>query len=185
MKHLKNVVLFTSMFGASMAAQSSELLNNASNTWEFEQYKNSLIQEIKDTHTSYQTMINESGSVHIMAPAAPLSSFEIRGVISSNYPQWEGIAPNAFSTTQDHGGREVYILTREIGYANPSSRIAKLNGSSLSVIDTHPVTSGSSVVGYLVVWKYSVGTFTSGTATASARSINFPNNQEDDRLYIR
>ncbi|MBQ4864732.1 DUF4879 domain-containing protein [Pseudoalteromonas sp. MMG013] len=185
MNTLKKLLMAAVVASTCATANSSELLNNAMQSWEFQQYQAQLKQEIIDTHNSYQTYIKESGQVHTMAPAAPLSSFEIRGAISTQYPQWEFVTESAFSTSQNHGGNELYIVTREVGYANPASRLAKINGSNLSIIDTQPVTSGNLVVGYLVIWKYPHTNFTSGSATASARSINFPNNLEDDRLYIR
>ncbi|RJE76989.1 hypothetical protein BGP78_01715 [Pseudoalteromonas sp. MSK9-3] len=185
MSKVKKLGIAAIFAGMSVTAHSSELLDSTLKNWEFQQYKEQLAQEIIDTHQSYQTFIAESGQVGTLAPAAPLSSFEIRGAISTNYPQWEFVTETAFSTTQNHGGNELYILTREVGYANPSSRLAKINGSPLSIVNTQPVTSGNLVVGYLVIWKYALTNFTSGNATASARSINFPNNLEDDRLFIR
>ena len=185
MNTLKKILIATAITGTCATANSSELLDNALQSCEFQQYQAQLKQEVIDTHESYQTFIKESGQVHTMAPAAPLSSFEIRGAISTQYPQWDFVSESAFSTNQNHGGRELYIVTREIGYANPASRIARIAGSSLSIVDTQAVKSGNQIVGFLVIWKYPHSDFTSGSASASARSINFPNNLEDDRLFIR
>ncbi|CAH2465981.1 hypothetical protein IIQ_05214 [Bacillus cereus VD118] len=76
--------------------------------------------------------------------AAPLSSLNVVQV-ESEQGRVETINPNSFSTTRNHGGKYVYIYTKEIGYGqNP---FAKMNGSAVKSIGS-TVIGGKPIVGW-------------------------------------
>jgi hypothetical protein len=119
----------------------------------------------------------------ISAPAPALSQVKVIGVISSNYPNWESIPQGNLSTQQDHGGPQLCVQTQEVGYGR--NQIAQFNGNRLTERSSAPTLgAGRVVTGWTRVWCYQ-GSFTSGTFTFQATSINFPWNTLSTRLYIR
>ncbi|AOT08622.1 DUF4879 domain-containing protein [Pseudoalteromonas luteoviolacea] len=175
---------------STLTVTASELpeLDSLINEPEFLEYKDSLKEEVVKTHENYQLYIEElqnKGEISPMAPAPKLTYLEIRGVRSAKYPQWDNISASSFSTNQDHGG-EFYAVTLEYGYATPSSRRFQVNGLTLSLALSDPIKdAGNIVIGYVNYWHNTQTSFSSGTSTYKATSINFPYNTEDDRLYIR
>ena len=128
--------------------------------------------------------ISVAGMEHaISAPAPALSQVKVIGVISSKYPNWESIPQGNLSTQQDHGGPQLCVQTQEVGYG--TNQIAQFNGNRLTQRSSAPTLgAGRVVTGWTRVWCYQ-GSFTSGTFTFQATSINFPWNTLSTRLYIR
>lgn len=119
----------------------------------------------------------------ISAPAPALSGVSVIGVISSNYPNWESIPQGNLSTQKDHGGSQLCVQTQEVGYG--TNQIAQFNGNRLIERSSAAILgAGRVVTGWTRVWCYQ-GSFTSGTFTFQATSINFPWNTLSTRLYIR
>jgi hypothetical protein len=125
------------------------------------------------------------------APAPPLSYVQIRYVGSSNQG-WEPIADSQVSTTLDHGGAQLRVLTVEVGYG--TVRIAKINGVTLPSTANYqtiafcgsnfltPCTAGQTIVGYSRYWN--VDGYQGGTFSYQTTSINSPFNTMSDTLNI-
>ena len=125
------------------------------------------------------------------APAPPLSYVQIRYVGSSNQG-WEPITDSQFSTTLDHGGAQLRVLTVEVGYG--TVRIAKINGVTLPSTANYqtiafcgnnfltPCSPGQTIVGYSRYWN--VDGYQSGTFSYQTTSINSPFNTMSDTLNI-
>ncbi|MBD2279306.1 MULTISPECIES: DUF4879 domain-containing protein [Nostocales] len=98
----------------------------------------------------------------ISAPAPALSQVKVIGV--NRVPQ-------------------LCVQTQEVGYG--TNQIAQFNGNRLTERSSAPTLgAGRVVTGWTRVWCYQ-GSFTSGTFTFQATSINFPRNTLSTRLYIR
>lgn len=98
----------------------------------------------------------------ISAPAPALSQVKVIGV--NRVPQ-------------------LCVQTQEVGYG--TNQIAQFNGNRLTERSSAPTLgAGRVVTGWTRVWCYQ-GSFTSGTFTFQATSINFPWNTLSTRLYIR
>jgi len=129
----------------------------------------------------------DSMPVQAMGPAPALSYLQAVAVISSQYPNdYEYLDVYAYSTTHDHGGAELYIVTEERGYGQ--NRIAMMNGTRLTEYtdQTHPqriVDSSGTIVGWYR-WWIAHGQ-QSGTFSYESTSINYPYNTMYDRLYVR
>ena len=125
------------------------------------------------------------------ATAPPLSYVQIRYVGSSNQG-WEPIADSQVSTTLDHGGAQLRVLTVEVGYG--TVRIAKINGVTLPSTANYqtiafcgsnfltPCTAGQTIVGYSRYWN--VDGYQGGTFSYQTTSINSPFNTMSDTLNI-
>ncbi len=83
----------------------------------------------------------EGESAETMTPfqgaASPLTSLRVYAAISTKYPQYEYFALNQLTSTADHGGEEMYIVTREIGYSK--LRIAQMGGEDIPMIMTEDI----------------------------------------------
>lgn len=125
------------------------------------------------------------------APAPPLSYVQVRYVGSSNQG-WEPIADAQTSTTLDHGGAQLRVLTVEVGYG--TVRIAKINGMTLPSTANYqtiafcgsnfltPCSPGQTIVGYTRYWN--VDGYQGGTFSYQTTSINSPFNTMIDTLNI-
>lgn len=125
------------------------------------------------------------------APAPPLSYLQIRYVGSSTQG-WEPIPDGAFSTTLDHGGPQMRVLTVEVGYG--TSRFARMNGTLLPSSANYqtdafcssnfltPCQPGQTIVGYTRYWN--VDGYAGGTFSYQSTSINSPFNTMSDSLNI-
>lgn len=125
------------------------------------------------------------------APAPPLSYVQVRYVGSSNQG-WEPIADAQASTTLDHGGAQLRVLTVEVGYG--TVRIAKINGTTLPSTANYqtvafcgsnfltPCSPGQTIVGYTRYWN--VDGYQGGTFSYQTTSINSPFNTMIDTLNI-
>lgn len=125
------------------------------------------------------------------APAPPLSYVQVRYVGSSNQG-WEPIADAQASTTLDHGGAQLRVLTVEVGYG--TVRIAKINGVTLPSTANYqtvafcgsnfltPCSPGQTIVGYTRYWN--VDGYQGGTFSYQTTSINSPFNTMIDTLNI-
>ena len=73
-----------------------------------------------------------NGNRGFSGPAAPLTSLNVVQV-ESELGGVETINQNSFSTSRNHGGKYLYITTKEMGYGqNP---FAKMNGSNVKVLN--------------------------------------------------
>jgi len=125
------------------------------------------------------------------APAPPLSYVQIRYVGSSNQG-WEPIADGTITTTLDHGGAQLRVLTVEVGYG--TVRIAKINGVTLPSTANYqtiafcgsnfltPCSPGQTIVGFTRYWN--VDGYQGGTFSYQTTSINSPFNTMSDTLNI-
>ncbi len=128
----------------------------------------------------------------VAAPAPPISYVEIRYVGSSNQG-WEPISENQYSTTLDHGGAQLRVLTVEIGYGSTPG--AKVDGINLPASANYqsdpfcnysnflqPCSPGQIVVGWVRYWN--LDSYQSGTFGYQNTSKNSPWNTLGDILYI-
>lgn len=118
-------------------------------------------------------------------PAPALAKVVVYGVASSQYGDWEYPPQGAFATSADHGGSVMRVAVWEQGYANSSSRIAKMSGTQLpnayaetalcgtSTTIPYSCGSGQTVTGYMVY--YDLDGYQSGSFTYQAVSLVFPN----------
>ena len=125
------------------------------------------------------------------ATAPPLSYVQVRYVGSSN----QGCEPSAdaqASTTLDHGGAQLRVLTVEVGYG--TVRIAKINGVTLPSTANYqtiafcgsnfltPCSAGQTIVGYTRYWN--LDGYQGGTFSYQTTSITSPFNTMIDSLNI-
>lgn len=105
----------------------------------------------------------------LAAPAPPLTAVVVEAVSSTNHPAWEVIRSGALSTVKDHGGRTLWVQTREYGYGQ--NQIARFNSFNMRLVQSTPVTDAArNITGWRRVWSYS-GSFTSGRFTFQANSL--------------
>ena len=98
--------------------------------------------------------------------------FELGGV--------ETINQNSFSTSRNHGGKYLYITTKEMGYGqNP---FAKMNGSNVKSIGS-TIIGGRPIVGWYYKWDASG--HQQGTFEYQKTSINAPFNTMRTSIYIQ
>ncbi|MBQ4862521.1 DUF4879 domain-containing protein [Pseudoalteromonas sp. MMG013] len=184
----KLICALTLCSAGSAIANELPSIENLQHDYELQEYVDLLKHEIRENHANYQLYVEslgQNGEIVPLAPAPKITYLEIRGVYSALYRKWDYVDQNAFSTNQDHGG-QFYALTLEYGYAQPSSRRFQINGTTLKLETSEPVKdSGNTVIGWINYWKNPMTDFTSGNATYNGTSINFPYNQESDRLFIR
>ncbi|WP_273321906.1 DUF4879 domain-containing protein [Vallitalea guaymasensis] len=90
-----------------------------------------------------------------------------------------------FSTQLNHGGDALYVLTYEIGYSSPYSRIAKMNGARLNEIDSQSIdlNNDNIVDGWFRLWDASG--HQSGQFTYEASSINNPGHSMSTWINIK
>ena len=107
-------------------------------------------------------------------PAPALTSNVVVAVGSTKYPSGEPIKLNYYSTTLDHTGPTVQVMTKEMGYA--STRSANLNGIKPSSIDLYPIIAWDrTVVGYNVVYTFrNVSSVNWAKFACSATSMMYP-----------
>lgn len=119
-----------------------------------------------------------------LAPAPPLATLEIIGVLS-NSSGWTYVS-NVNDLAHPYNVADIIAIhTIEYGYGQ--NRIAKFNGSNLVKYDeTAILDSGNVLIGWhygysITDWNFMAD---SGSATYQASSINSPWNTETDSLYI-
>jgi len=112
-------------------------------------------------------------------PAAPLTSLNVVQV-ESELGGVETINQNSFSTTRNHGGKYLYITTKEMGYGqNP---FTKMNGSNVKSIGS-TIIGGKPIVGWYYKWDASG--HQQGTFEYQKTSINAPFNTMRTSIYIQ
>ncbi|AKR35624.1 Hypothetical protein NF53_2546 [Bacillus thuringiensis serovar indiana] len=112
-------------------------------------------------------------------PAAPLTSLNVVQV-ESELGGVETINQNSFSTSRNHGGKYLYITTKEMGYGqNP---FVKMNGSNVKSIDS-TIIGGRPIVGWYYKWDASG--HQQGTFEYQKTSINAPFNTMRTSIYIQ
>lgn len=139
--------------------------------------------EFKKRYPNAQ-IIKDQSDVIALGPASPLTAMWVDQVGSTLYGGYE-YTKNKYSTTNDHGGAEMYVYTYERGYATPSSRIAKIGGSKLSQWDYQMIDEdGDSIIdGFFIGWD-ACG-HQSGQFTYEARSTNSPWNTMSTWINIK
>lgn len=126
--------------------------------------------------------LQSEGTVSIQASAPPLTYLEVYAVISSQHPTYEYISQNQFSTVNDHGGAEMYVVTVELGYGG--SRVAQMNGGYLSEIQNQAIVDSSgAIVGWYRWWNASG--YQNGYFTYQSTSLNYPWNTMSDALSVK
>lgn len=123
--------------------------------------------------------------------APPLSYVQIRHVGSSNQG-WENLSDSQFSTTLDHGGAQLRVVTVEVGYG--TSRVARINGVNLPSSANYQTLNfcgsnylvacspGQTIVGFTRYWN--LDGYQGGTFTYQTTSINSPWNTMSDAMNI-
>lgn len=129
------------------------------------------------------------------APAPPLTRAAVWAVGSTQANGWDEGLTNAFITPSDHGGQQLRVAVWEVGYANSSSRIGKMNGTQLpqptqteALCGTNTTTpiwcnTGGIVTGYMVY--YVLDGYQSGSFQDIATSLVFPYNQRNGQISIK
>lgn len=125
--------------------------------------------------------------------APPLTSVEITNVVSTQGGS-EAISASQFSTVADHGGAQVRVTVREIGYAQ-TTRTVRLNGAIVSntplaitnlcgtaSAPTTTCSGGQTIIGFDRV--YQIDGSTGGSYSVTARNANSPFNTITDTLNI-
>ena len=92
------------------------------------------------------------------------------------------VAVGAITTSGDHGGSVLQVLTEEVGYGQ--NQIAQFNGARMRLVNEQPKLQGRNIVGWWRVWEYR-DTFTSGTFTFQATSMVGVPVTRSTRLFIR
>ncbi|MEH7592246.1 DUF4879 domain-containing protein, partial [Bacillus toyonensis] len=112
-------------------------------------------------------------------PAATLTSLNVVQV-ESELGGVETINQNSFSTSRNHGGKYLYITTKEMGYGqNP---FAKMNGSNVKSIYS-TIIGRRPIVGWYYKWDASG--HQQGTFEYQKTSINAPFNTMRTSIYIQ
>lgn len=148
---------------------------------------------------SYSKSLAPAGSrpprASTMASAPPLTRVSIWAVGSEQYGNWEQGLTNAFITANDHGGGAMSVAVWEVGYANTSSRIAKMNGTQLPNAYLTEALCGTStttpqwcngtgtITGYMVY--YDLNGYQAGSFSDVATSLVFPYNQKSASINIK
>lgn len=122
----------------------------------------------------------QSSAVATSGPASPLNYLEVYAAISSNYPTYEYFGQYQYSSVQNHGGAELYIITAELGYG--FSPIAKMVGNNLTQIQQQAITNNGIVVGYFRWWR--ANGYQGGQFTYQNTSTNYPYNTMQDWITI-
>ena len=135
-------------------------------------------------------LVRHEPTEQTLGPAQGISYFNISGVISTQYPQWDQVS-NRTSTNQDHGGAEIYISVVQYGYGNIGSY--SLPGTSPSLFRTnylcgslsslHICSVGETITGWEYIYRAT--NFNNGTFSINANSTAWPYGFWSDSVYIR
>ncbi|MBE1556128.1 DUF4879 domain-containing protein [Sporosarcina limicola] len=174
----------TETAAASVSESSSEKIKK-------EFLKEQLLEKIKIEYpnaqfidlTDEELQKQEEANWGIRGSAPPLSYLEVYSVISTQHPTYEYFSPSQLSSVYDHGGAELYIVTRELGYGH--IRYAKFNGINLlEYKKQHIDLDGDSIVDGWYIWWDASGN-DSGTFNYQNTSTNFPSNTMSDSIFIK
>ncbi len=116
----------------------------------------------------------EEGQVTAFAPAPNLSSVKVVGVCSDNHRRLRGYDCEAvsgyYSTSVDHGGTWMQVITDEIGYRSWGQ--ATLAGSVLQELGNQPIyySGSNTIAGWRRWWK--ADGYQGGQFVYTASSIN-------------
>jgi hypothetical protein len=128
----------------------------------------------------YSSLEKHAGN-SFSAPAPQLTYLEAYAVISSQHPTYEYLSQYQYSTSSDHGGANLYIVTIEYGYG--SNPIARLNGGTLTQVQSQAITNSSgTIIGWFRWWDASG--YQNGQFTYQNTSINSPWNTMYDQVSI-
>lgn len=127
--------------------------------------------------------------------ASGIKSLQIIAVGSQQVGVWEMLSSYQTSTSYDHGGSFLRVVTQEVGYGNlpvarfngrvlPSSAAYQTDrlcaqGSSV----TTSCRTGQTIVGFRTYWR--IDGNQAGTFTYQNTSTNAPWNTVSDTVYIR
>lgn len=180
-----SLILTTSVYAEDLP-QKSDTDTSSSSLIQSSDFKvdKKIIERLKAEKAAQQANNkNKSDEVTAMAPAPPLTYLEVCAAISSNYPQYEYFDDYQFSSIEDHGGAEVYIVTAELGYGY--SRFAKMNGTTLQSIQSQSIDlEGDSIIDGWYYW-WDASAFENGNFTYQNTSSNSPWNTMSDSIYIK
>lgn len=117
------------------------------------------------------------------APAPPLTDIRVL-LVSSEQAGDETIRANQTTTSLDHGGSWIQVVTYEEGYA--SSRKATFNGYSMDLTDFQLVDTDGDRIGdgFQCLWT-DKSSFTSGQFMSEATSSNYPWNTMQTRINVK
>ncbi|WP_428241477.1 DUF4879 domain-containing protein [Gynuella sp.] len=168
----------------SLAAGSTRLLDvpliEDARTLQLAESMSPFWQSLSNGELSYEQP--DSSTMSTFAPAPPLTYLQAYAVISTDYPTWEYFSQSQISSVQNHGGAEMYIVTIEYGYGQ--TRIAKINGSILSQVQSQYIVNSSNVIVGWYRWWDASG-YNGGQFTYQSTSINSPWNTMSDSIYIK
>ncbi|NWO14208.1 MAG: DUF4879 domain-containing protein [Virgibacillus sp.] len=183
------VVIALTLFLTAGAVSASSV--DESTTLHKKLLKDQALQSLQEEYPDAQFIeedVAKDGSVEgitLQGPAPPLTSLSVYAAISTHYPQYEYFALNQLTSIEDHGGEEMYIVTREIGYSRNTSRIAQMNGGNIPMLMDEAIDlNGDRIIdGYFRWWDASG--YENGRFTYQATSINAPWNTMSARMNIR
>jgi hypothetical protein len=177
------LVFSTTVFGATSSEQ-----NNISPLLKqpilMDQRLADYIEAIKPYYASLNAAENSNSSVAApKAPAPPLTYLQVYAAISTLHPTYEYFSENQYTSTYNHGGGEMYIVTVELGYG--FNRIARMNnGTNLGYLQSQAIVdSGNIVIGWYYWWTASA--YESGQFTYQNTSTNSPWNTMSDWINIQ
>lgn len=111
---------------------------------------------------------------------AELTYLQVEGVISTKH-DIETIGTIDAKTLYNHGGADLFIVTKEIGIGH--NGCACLNDEKLECIYSKNILDNSKIVGKYNIWNASG--YQKGQFKYSNRSLHYPYNTLKDTIYIR
>ncbi len=124
------------------------------------------------------------------ALAPPLTYLQAYAAISTQHPTYEYFPAGLLTSSVNHGGDELYIVTVEIGYGNIP--LAEMNGFILEDVshlfvqnpnERRIIDATGRIVGFYTWW--SANGIDSGRFTYRNTSTNAPRNTLSDGIVIR
>ncbi|MFB1051482.1 DUF4879 domain-containing protein [Paraliobacillus sp. JSM ZJ581] len=178
--------VFAIFFAMGTVSASSEMLSSDGNK---EFLKVQILKSIQEEYPNAQFIekaeIPNQSIVPFQGAASPLTSLNVYAAISTIYPQYEYFSENQLASIEDHGGDEMYIVTREIGYSSNTSRIAQMDGVNISMLMQQDIDlNGDNIVDGVFRWWDASG-YEKGKFTYQATSINYPWNTMNTWMNIR
>jgi Domain of unknown function (DUF4879) len=177
MNRLRNVYVGTLLLAANVA------LAEPAHGGRFEGLDVSeLRQRMIEQHEEWKRQNAESNGVVALAPAPSITQLQVYAVRSANYPSWEYLSSSQYSTTIDHGGSWMDLVTYQYGYGN--NPICKLNSVNLSNWHTEYITdSAGTIIGFIYYWI--ADGHQGGKWTYQDTSMNSPFNTMSDWATVK
>ena len=108
------------------------------------------------------------------APAPALTYNQVGYVESTANNSGEQVTDYQQSTRNDHRGPEVLVVTVEYGIADPSTRIATLDGRRPVAVEISNILNGRTVVGHVCYFRFNAANVTNLKFNCTATSANLP-----------